>query len=348
MSNETKIAILTIVSISMAIFGYKYIRGKNIFSSSNTLYVEYEEVELLTKSSPVFINGFPVGIVQEVRLKEDMKTIHVTLDIQRGVKIHKDAIAEIVSSSIMGGKAVRIINNALCQEGTCAPSGGYLRGRTVGMMNSLVPQEDMSQYLNFMKDNLGEVYDTLNAKLRDPDPNNGIGKTIRDLQGSLANLKSSTDQLNSIMLASSGKIDRTLGNMEKISTTISSNNDKIESILDNAAKFSTKLGNMDLAATMSKADTTLISANKAVEQLTKTLASTDKAVADMTTIMANLKDGKGSIGKLLSDETLYNNLNKTSMKLDTFLTDFKEKPYRYMPLKSRKKVKKYDRQDGGN
>ena len=346
MSNETKIAILTIVSISMAIFGYKYIRGKNIFKSSNTLYIEYQEVQSLTKSSPVFINGFPIGIVQDVRLKEDMNTIHVTLDIKRGVKIHKNAIAEIISSSIMGGKAIRIINNNPCQEGDCAPSGSYLKGRTVGMMNSLVPQEDMTQYLDFLKENLGEVYDTLNAKLRDPNPNNGIGKTIRDLQGSLANLKSSTDQLNSIMLSSSGKIDRTLGNMEKITTTISSNNDKIENILGNAEKFSTNLSSMDLSATMSKADTTLISANKAVQQLQATLASTDRAVADMTTIMANLKDGKGSIGKLLNDETLYNNLNKTSMRLDTFLADIKEKPYRYMPLKSRRKVKKYDRKDG--
>lgn len=345
MSNETKIGILTVVAVTLSILGYKFIMGQNIFTTSTLLNVEYEQVDNLVSSSPIQINGYQVGIVSKVFLKEDMSTIGVILNINKGIKIHKNAVAEIVSASIMGGKMIRIVNNPPCNGADCVQSGDQIRGRTIGILNSMMPQEDMQNYLTFVKDNLGDAYDTLNAKLRDPDPNNGIGQTVRDLQGSLANLRATTDQLNGLMLASSGKIDRTLTNFEKISSTIGNNTDKINTILASADDFGKQLATLDLKSTMSKADSTMASANLAVDQLTLTLQTADKAMADVQLMLAKVKKGEGNVGLLLNDEKLYHNLNSMSMRLDSFLTDFQDKPYRYMPLKSRNKVRRYDRKD---
>jgi ABC-type transport system involved in resistance to organic solvents, periplasmic component len=345
MSNETKIGILTVVAITLLILGYKFIKGQNIFTTSNLIYVDYEQVDQLTASSPVFINGFQVGIVSKVYLLENMSTIQVVLNINNGIDIHKNAVAEIITSSIMGGKSIRIVENQPCNGENCAQTGDHLRGRSVGMLNSMVPQKDMQTYMTFVKENLGDVYDTLNAKLRHPDPNNTIGQSIRDLQGSLANLRSTTDQINSLMLASTGKINRTLGNFENISNTIAGNSQTIDSILQNAATFSSQLNDLDLKALMSLADSTMGNANGAVAQLEQTLKSADLAMASVQDLLLKVKNGDGTIGLLLNDDQLYHNLNSMSMQLDTFLTNFREKPYRYMPLKSRNKVRRYDRKD---
>ena len=163
MSNETKIGILTVVAVTLLIVGYKFIKGQNIFTTSTLIHVDYQRVDQLSASSPVFINGFQVGIVSKVFLKEDMSTIHVVLNIDKGINIHKNAVAEIISSSIMGGKAIRIVENLPCNGESCVQNGDQLRGRTIGMLNSMVPQQDMQNYLTFVKDNLGDVYDTLNA-----------------------------------------------------------------------------------------------------------------------------------------------------------------------------------------
>ena len=147
------------------------------------------------------------------------------------------------------------------------------------------------------------------------------------------------------MLASSGKINRTLSNVETISSGIASNTQTIDSILTNAETFSSQLSQLDLNGMMGKADSTMSNANLAVAQLTKTLESADVAMASVQTLLTKVKNGEGNMGLLFNDDQLYRNLNTMSMQLDTFLTNLREKPYRYVPLKSRRKIKRYDRKD---
>ncbi len=345
MSNEKKIGILTVVAVTLLISGYKFIMGQNIFTTSTLLNVDYEQVDQLAASSPVFINGFKVGMVSKVFLKEDMSTIRVVLNIDKGISIHKNAVAEIANVSVMGGKSIRIVENSPCSGADCAQNEDFIKGRLVGLLNSMVPQDEMQQYFTFVKENMGDIFDTLNSKIQNPDPNNNIGEILRNLQGTLANLKSTTDQLNGMLAASSGKINRTLSNVEGITSTIKGNSDKINTMMDNAAAFSGQLKDLDLKSTMSKADSTMANANVAVEQLTATLKTADLAMNDVQSLLAKVKNGEGNVGLLFNDEKLYHNLNRMSMQVDSFLTDFKEKPYRYIPLKSRNKIRRYDRKD---
>lgn len=345
MANEVKIGILALLAIAIGIWGFKFMKGQDVFSNSTTIYVDYKNADQLTISSPVLLNGFTIGSVANVQLNpENFNAIEVTLSIDNGVPIHKDAIAEI-GSSIMGGKYVNISDNKPCNSETCVQDEGRISGERLGILGSMLPQNEIDTYMSAMRENLGGMVDTLNRKINDPSEDNKIGQSVRDLQSSLANLKKSTEQLSMIMQQNSGNINRTMSNMAKLTNTLADNNTKIEGILNNTAAFTNKLSQIDMNSTLSKADTTLEQANLAVRQLRTTLQTSDKMVANLNSMVDNMKNGDGTLGLLLNDKQLYENLNETSKSLDEFLTDFKEKPYRYMPLKSRRKVLKHDEKD---
>ncbi len=345
MSNEIKIGILAVVAVIIGIIGVKFMKGQNVFSNDNTIYVKYDQVSQLSPSSPVLMNGFQVGSVADVQLDpDDMNSVLVSLHINKEVRIHQDARAEI-GTSVMGGTYVVIGNNKNCESTTCVADGGSLNGITLGVLGSMLPKEDLQEYTSALRENLGGMLDTVNQKINDPDPNNKIGQSIRDLSVTLESLKRSTLQLESIMSSNAKNLNTTMSNMATLTNTLAENNDKITGILNNAKVFSDDLSQMKLSNTMSKADTTLASANQAVKQLQTTLATSDKMVSNLNELVTGIKNGEGTIGLMLNDDQLYKNITETSAALNKVLTDFQEKPYRYMPLKSRRKVLKSDKKD---
>ncbi len=345
MSNEIKIGVLAVITIIIGIVGVKFMKGQNIFSSDTIIYVKYDEVDQLTPSSPVFMNGFPIGAVSDVKLDpNDMNSVLVTLHVNKDVRIHKDARAEI-GSSIMGGTYITIGRNKNCVDAECVPGEGTLKGITLGVLGSMLPKDDVNEYTSAFRENLGGMLDTVNQKINDPDPDNKIGQSIRDLSITLENLKASTQQLENIMRNNAQNLNTTMTNMAKLTNTLADNNDKITGILSNTKTFTDDLSQMNLSSTMSKADTTLESANQAVRQLQTTLATSDKMVSNLNQMVDKMKNGEGTLGLMLNDDQLYKNINETSEALSKVLVDFQEKPYRYMPLKSRRKVLKHDEKD---
>jgi len=354
MKNEVKIGILAVVAIVLGIVGVKFMKGQNVFSTDNTIFVTYDQVDQLSPSSPVLMNGLQIGAVADVKLDpKDMNQVLVTLHIEKEIRIHKDARAEI-GSAIMGGTYVEIGNNKNCGDGSCVPNGGTLEGITLGVLGSMLPKEDVGEYTSAIRENLGGIIDTFNRKINDPNPDNKVGQSIRDLATTLENLKVSTQELQTIMRNNAQNINTTMTNMAKLTNTLADNNEKISGILTNTETFTKDLSQMNLGSTLSKADTTLVSANQAVKQLRTTLATSDKMVTNLNEMVTKMKNGEGTLGLMLNDDKLYKNINETTDALNKMLVDFKEKPYRYMPLKSRRKVLKHDEKDaeeeakGGN
>jgi len=349
MSNESKIGILAIVTIAVFIIGFKFIKGQNVLSSSQLIYVKYESVDQLAISSPVLLSGFQVGVVSDLYLDPDnMTSIIAILDIGNEIQIHKDAVAEIMSASMMGGKAVRISNNKPCSNGDCAKSNDFINGRTISMLEAMVPSGDVEQYLKIAKENIGPAFDDLNKKLKDPNDDNMIGKTFQDLQLTMANLNAATTKLNSMLANSSGKLNSTLANAQSISGNLEANNEKISTVLDNFATLSAKLNEIDLKGTVDQTKTTLGSTDEAIVKLKTTLENADKALNQFGTLAKNINEGDGAISMLMKDEAFAQKLNKTVTDLDILLKDFKEHPYNYVPLKSRRKVTKNRKKDEEN
>ncbi|MCB0570679.1 MAG: MCE family protein [Phaeodactylibacter sp.] len=340
MSNEVKVGILAIAAIVLSIWGFKFIMGKNVLIKSNIYKVYYNNVDRTKVGTLVVINGVEVGSVAGVNLlNDDNRTVELVLDLDRNIKVPKDTRAVIISTGFMGGKAVVLEYEHACNGPDCAVSGDTLQGELRGLVGSMLTGEQLADYMDILKSGLEEIIDTLNSQLL-TNPDSPLGKSMANLDATLSNLKSATGQLDGLLRSSSGSISGTLGNLDAITGNLKKNNDKINSILSNADSLSNQLVAADLEQTLKEV-------NQAIASLRTTLQSADTALGGVSDVVGKIKEGEGSLGKLMQDEELYNNIKTLSQRADSLVNDIQERPYRYMPLKSRRKVQRYDKQDAG-
>lgn len=337
MSNEVKIGILAIVTIALSLWGYKFILGSNMLVKSNIYKVIYERVEGMQVGTQVRISGVRVGSVASVDLQEDQRVL-VTLDMDRGIRIPKNAVATIISTGFMGGKAIELVYDRPCSGDDCAQTGALLQGQTKGLVASMMAEENLENYVSIIKDGLQDIIDTLNQSLLSEDSQSPVAQSVRNLQSTLENLKSATHQVDRLVRNSSEDIDGAMSNLASITGNLASKNDQIASIIDQADSISRQVASSDLKGTLEEVNT-------AVTDLKNTLQSADQAMTGVSTTVSKINNGEGSLGKLLNDEELYESINTLSSRADSLVNDIQERPYRYMPLKSRRKVKKFDRQD---
>ncbi len=324
MSNEAKLGILATVAILASIFGYKFLKGQNVFSISNEYYVEYKDVQQLTKSSPIYINGLKVGAVKDIYIKpEDQRTIIVVLDIKTSIKIPKNTIASIQSTGLVGGKVITLQYSGVCSDGTCAVDGDYLKGETLGLLDVLVGRDQLNDYMQQIKTGLFSIVDTISGSVGDPNSNTVVAKSVRDIQVILDNLKATTNDLRKITDASASVLPKTLINIDALVSNLKNNNDKINIIIGNVASFSDKINKTDIDGTNKQLQSTLTELKNTISQSTNT-------VAELNKITKAINTGNGSLGKLIYDPQLYINLNRTSKNMDLLLQDFRLNPKRYV------------------
>lgn len=338
MSNEVKIAILAIVAVALGFWGYKFILGKNILVKSNTYYVEYPDVDGLQKGTTVSLNGVKVGSVETVELLMDkVEKVKVTIDLNKDIKLPKNTVVVLKPAGFMGGKVVELQYDSPCSD-NCAESGSYLEGKLLGMVAAMLGEDGFDTYMKQFNDGLGDILDKLKYEVLDEESDSPLAKSIRDLQGTLSNLNSSTYQLDVMVKRSSGKIDGTIENLYGVTATFSKKSEDIAGIIDNAGTVTKKLAAVDIEETMNEV-------NASIANLKSTLNQAEASMSNINGLMNKINKGEGSLGKLISDDALYEELTNMSYSLDSLAIDFQEKPYRYIPFKSRKKVMKFDRKD---
>ena len=337
-SNEIKVGLLAVVTLAISFWGFQYIRGKNMLKKSNLYYIEYKDVNFLRVSSPVTINGVQVGFVTSITPIQESDNVLVTIDLEKDVVIPKTTLAEIRDLGFMGGKAVVLDYTRPCSGPDCAKSGDYLQGRVLGMVGSMVTPEEMTEYMDILQKGLKGIIDTLNRQLLGKDAEGALAESLRDLQGTLSNLNSSTGKLDALLANSSGNIEGSLKNLKSISANIESNNAKIGSLISNAEKFSRQLDQVSLQKTVGELDQTMAELRTAVKTANQTFT-------EINTVVEGVNSGKGSLGKLLQDDKVYNGLSAAGFRVDSLATDLQLHPYRYIPFKSRARVKRVDRLD---
>ncbi len=337
MSNEVKVALLAIAAIGLTYWGYKFIAGKNILKKSNIYYVTYDNIGGMKPSIPVQIRGFDVGFVSDIKLSDDYQQVIVTLDLRKDIQISPNSTAAILSDGFMGGKIVEL-RDSDCSQGNCAESGDYINGELVGLVGSMVSEDEFEQYIKVVEEGLSNLIDTINQKLLNGDKDTPLGRMFTDLEQTLGNVESSTRQLDGLMRRSSEDISGSMANMRSISDNLEQNNETITRILANADKMTAQLSSGELEVIMKET-------KAAIESLQTTLGSADEALSYVSAITGKLNQGEGTLGKLLQDEKLYEQLMLLSGNLDSLLEDLSDRPYRYVPFKNRKKVLRYDRQD---
>lgn len=341
MGKEIKIGILAIVAIALSFWGYKFILGSNILIQANSYKVLYENVEGLQIGTHVRISGVQKGVVSNIELlPDDKEHVLVTLDMEKGIRIPKTTNAVIIQTSMMGAKAIVMEYDNPCSGDDCAEPGSYLAGETRGLMTSMASPGDIEKYMEIITTQLQSLVDSLNAALLS-EGEGGVSEMMTDLKQTMSNLNSGTARLDNLLRNSSDNIDKSLSSIQSLTSELENKKENIGNIVDNTDKLTKQLAEGEI-------ENTLKEVNAAITNLKTTLSSADATLGELSQMVETANKGEGSLGKLLKDESLYNNLNSMSQRIDSLVTDFQAKPYRYMPLKSKRKVEKYDKGEESN
>jgi phospholipid/cholesterol/gamma-HCH transport system substrate-binding protein len=339
MSNEIKVALLAIAAILLSYWGYKFILGDNILEKSNTFQVLYTDVAGLQEGTSVLINGVTVGSITEISLLEnDVQQVLVKLTLDDDFRIPKKTDVVIVPDGIMGGKNVYLEYDVPCTGDDCATNGDFLNGKVMGVLASMLGTDDLGAYMEDLKGVVGAMIDSLNTKLLSDESDSPIAKSLRNLETTTANLQSSTGRVDALLRNSSGAIEGTMKNLNELTAELNGQKESIAGIIANADSLSAQLVEADLRKTMAEV-------NETIARLQTTLASADEALGGVSTAMNKISSGEGTLGKLISDDRLYRELRDLSQNTDSLIQDLQERPYRYVPFKSRNRVKKFDRKD---
>ena len=292
-SREIKTAVLVIISIILFIWGYSFLKGKNLFDNSNKLFVVYENVAGLATSAPVTLNGLTIGKVNSITINPDGKLL-VELHITTDFPISKSSIAEIYDSGLVGGRQIAIKPNLLDKNYTV--SGDYLQASSkLGLTDALAQQlEPLQAKIQELLVNADALFTNVNDIL-DTQTRQNLKISIASLNTTLSEFSVASKNINELLVENKSKFNNTLKNVDKVT--------------GNFATISDSLAKANLGQT--------------VKNLEKTLAKVDK-------IMAELEQGKGTMGKLIKDETMYTNFAKTSRELELLLQDVRLHPTRYV------------------
>lgn len=292
-TREIKTAILVISAILLFIWGYNFLKGKNLFDTSKKLYVVYESVEGLEPSSLIKLKGVTVGKVNSYKFLDNRKVV-VEMSITSNYPISKSSIAELTGSSPLGGKEIVIIPNDEDQQ--LAESGDYLKASSkLGLTDALAKQiEPLKDKIEKLLDNSNTLFANFNDVLNEKTKSN-LKNSIAELNKTMTEFSAASKNLNQLLAENKTKLNSTVSNIDKTTA--------------NFAVISDSLSKANLGQT--------------VKNLEKTLANVDKLMNDM-------EQGKGTMGKLMKDETLYNNFTKTSKELELLLQDLRLHPTRYI------------------
>ncbi len=327
MSREIKLGLLTVLTLFLAIWGYKFIKGQNLFKSSATYYTTFSDVTSLAVSSDVLVNGYKVGSVTEIRLNPaNVKAMDVYFRIDGSIGVPNDAVVLMKNDGLMGGKVLALSFDKHCKNGDCAPSGTKLPNKIIGLLGSMVSTDEVGTYMDGATKSARDLMQDIGKEGN----NTKIDLIVRNLEATLSNMNAMTSTFNRIMLQSQANIAGMATNMNKITKNLADNNSLITSMLNNLNTTSQQLASADISKTIGKTNTMIESSNTSVKKLEKTLDASTETMKELDVMLKKMNEGGGSLGKLMNDKNLYDNLESTAKNMSLLLQDLRLNPKRYV------------------
>ena len=286
-SKEIQIALVAVVGIIVLYFGLQFLKGMTLFSTDNRYFVKFQDVSGLSVASPIFANGYRVGVVETIDFNYgNTSEIVASIGVDKNMQVPKGSRAEI-ATDLMGNVKVQLVLGNVA-DGVVAPGDTITGGQQVGAMGKAA---DMIPTIQQMLPKLDSILASVNTLLADP----AIASSLHNVDQITANLSSTSQDLSQL----SAQLNRQMPQMLK----------NADGVLANTNQITKNLSDLDIATTMTSVNTTL----KNVEQMTATLNSKD-----------------GTLGLLMRDPGLYNNLNATMIHADSLMIDLKQHPKRYV------------------
>lgn len=293
-SREIKTAILVISSILLFIWGYSFLKGTDLFTDYKIVYVTYDNVEGLANSAPVTFNGLIIGKVKRISFDASKRLNIVELQLNGDYPISKTSRATQYEPGLIGGKQIMIIPNY--DDASMIETGNYLNGDVQSSMSNKVMDKlaPLTDKVDLVLLSANKLINNLNEVL-DEKGKTDLKKTLSSLNETMNQLSQASKSANEMLLDYKPKLSKSTENLEKITTDFAI-------VSDSLAKANI---------------------GKTVKDLEKTLASANK-------IMADIQSGKGTMGKLIKDDAMYNNFTKASKELELLLQDLRIHPTRYI------------------
>ncbi len=310
-STELKVGIIMTVSIALFIWLYNYMKGLNLLKPISTYYVVYNQINGLHESNPVYINGYKVGLVDDIGFAPDESgRIVVKFTMEQPFNLPEGSVAQIYSSDIMGSQALRIL---LGKSSEYLHSGDTLPGSVEGSLQDQVsaqvlPIKAKAEELMASFDSvLAVIQVTFNENFRD-----NFNNSFEDIRLSVKHLKNTSYTVDTLLTNENGQFSTTMNNMEQISFLLKKDLIKLNYVLDNLSEISDSLTRSDIKST--------------ITHLNETLAGT-------SALMAKINKGEGSLGKLTTNDSLYQGILHLTHRLDTLVNKITENPKKYIRIK---------------
>ena len=308
MKAELKIGVVGIFSILLLIWGINFLKGNNIFGNSNEYYSIYENIDGLESSAPVRINGLTVGNVTEIYFHpSNTGKIIVQFTLNDDIRFPRNSIARIYNSDIMGTKAVQLVYG---NSNIYATSGDTLfaeieNGLKDEVNKQVLPLKNKAEELISSIDSVMTVITTV----LDKDARESLSSSLRSLNRTFSTMELAMVKLDSVIYKNDIRVTTILQNVESITTNLHNNNDMIAKTLKNFESISDSL---------------------AKSNIKNTIQNLDKSLSEFDKILQKIEQGEGTIGLLLNDKEMYNNLTSASKQLDLLIEDMKKHPKRYV------------------
>lgn len=307
-SNETKIGVLTAVAITVLVLGFNFLKGKNLFSNKTMVNARFTNIQGLLNSNAVIINGMQIGSVYNISNAKDMKSIVVEMNLTKDVNIPVNSIAYIRPNPL-GTTSIEI---------KLGNSTEFLKDKSTIQTDTSASFIDAA--LQKLDPVLAEVATTVRSldtllisisSIIDPSARNNIQAMLANLSQTSYSLTASSASLQKLLNTQTGALAKTLDNVSVFTGNLAENNEKITSVMTNLDKTTTNFAKLDLE---------------------KTLNSLDNTINQLKNSVAKLDSKDGTIGMLLNDTRVYNNLASTVNKLNLLLDDIRTNPKRYVSI----------------
>lgn len=298
-NNETKVGILAIVALVLLIVGFNFLKGKNIFNKEKHLYAVFADLGSLRKSNEVKMKGLPVGTVYDyTEIDKNLSGIIVTITMKRDVNIPKDSRATI-ESELLGSAYLNVAQGTSTEY--LKDGDTLVTDRTPSFLGDVKAQitptltrvRDALDSLKLVLGNLNTVFDK--------ETKGNIGDVVR-------NLKQTTSSLNKLLDAETGALAATLNNANSISGNLKKNNDSITAAISSFKRAADKFSSLEVQPTVDSLQATIL---------------------EFKTVLNKFNTNEGTLGLLMKDRGLYDQMNKLLLGLEILFDDIRVNPKRY-------------------
>lgn len=293
-SKEIKVALLGVVALLVLYFGFTFLKGSNILSDQNSYFVVYDNVDGLTLSNPVILNGIKVGSVKDMKLLTDKgNKILVEVAVMEDLQIGDSTIASLTSSDLLGSKAIVLyLGNS-----TKMYDGG----------ETLIPYKDTS-ITDMLTTKAVPVIDRVDTTLARV--NRLLDSEAKvNIQEILENTAATTEALNKLLRSNQQNINAITSNLNQLLVSLKQTQRHIDHLATNMVEITDTLKQVEI--------------NKLVN-------NANDAVTGLETAIAKMNSDQSSIGKLMNSDELYQNLDRSTEALNLLLRDIQANPKRYV------------------